>query len=434
MYAHLFGDRETAQLFSDSAEIRAMLIVEGALAKAQGKAGLIPQESADFIDLWSREAVIDPSALAAETAVNGVPVPGLVAAFRAAMNAPGHAQFAHWGATSQDIMDTGLMLRLKQALELWDARLKALILQLADLAETHADLPMAARTYGQNATPGSFGALVASWGNPLLRQRERLAELRPRLLRISLGGAAGTLSVLGEQGPSIRASMADSLGLSDPGYSWHAERDGIAEFAGWMAVLCASLGKMGEDLILLSHSGIAEISVSGAGGSSTMPQKENPVGASVLVALARQSIGLASVIQGAVLHREARDGAAWFAEWLTLPQLCLSTGRALTLAQDVLNRVSPDASAMAAALEADGGLIHAEALTFALAKSMPRPEAQQAVKRLCSETRKTGKNLLALAHRDFPGIVAEDAASIFTAAGNADTSVKNLKKAAYARS
>lgn len=278
LYRGLFSDDETAALFTDSAEIRAMLLVEGALARVQGALGLIPAPAAAFIDRASREVQIDPAALAAETAVNGVPVPALVAAFRKAMQAPDHAQYLHWGATSQDIMDTALALRLRRVLALWDARLGALAAALGQLAQDHADLAMAARSYGQIATPTSFGAVVAGWGRPILRHRARLAELAPSLAVVSLGGAAGTLAAMGPQGGAVRAGLAQALGLADPGHSWHAERDRIGALAGWMAGLTASLGKMAEDLILLSQSAMAEVRIAGAGGSSTMPQKENPVG------------------------------------------------------------------------------------------------------------------------------------------------------------
>jgi 3-carboxy-cis,cis-muconate cycloisomerase len=397
LYAALFGEVETARLFTDSAEVRAMMLVEGALAKVQGGLGVIPEDSAFFIHRASMEVQIDPSGLAAETGVNGVPVPALVAAFRAGMNAPDHAQYVHWGATSQDIMDTGLVLRLRQALTLWEARLEAILARLAELAEDHADTPMVARTYGQDATPSSFGAMVASWGKPLLRHRGRLADLRARVLVVQLAGAAGTLSAMGAQGPAIRAGLAEALGLGDPLGSWHSERDRITELSGWMVGLCASLGKLGEDVLALTHSGVAEVAIAGAGASSTMPQKQNPVGASVLVALGRHAAGLGATLQGAALHREARDGAAWFTEWLTLPQLCLTLARSLATADQMMGALTPDTARMQAALDANGGLLHAEALTFALAQSMPRPEAAAAIKALCAEVRKTGQNLQDLA-------------------------------------
>ena len=167
-----------------------------------------------------------------------------------------------------------------------------------------------------------------------------LEALKPDLLQVSLSGAAGTLSAMGRQGPQVRTALAQTLGLSDPGSSWHSERDGIAAFASWMAGLAASLGKMGEDLILLTQSGIGEVVISGAGGSSTMPQKQNPVAPSVLSRLARQCAGLAGMLIAGGVHRQQRDGAAWFTEWLALPQLCVSTGRALATAGDLATAVS----------------------------------------------------------------------------------------------
>jgi 3-carboxy-cis,cis-muconate cycloisomerase len=251
--------------------------------------------------------------------------------------------------------------------------------------------------------PTSFGALVASWGRPLLRHRARLAVLAPDLAQVSLSGAAGTSAALGPQAAAVRAGLAAALGLADPGASWHAERDSIGAFAGWMAGVTTTLGKMGEDLTLLAQSGIAEIVIDGAGGSSTMPQKQNPVGPSVLVALARQAGGLAGVVQGAGVHRLQRDGAAWFAEWLSLPPLCLATGRALALAADLVPRLRPDVAAMARGLADGQGTLMAEALTFALSDRMPRPDAASRVAALCREALATQTPLATLAARDFPG-------------------------------
>ncbi len=404
LYRGLFCDEETAAQFTDEAEIGAMLRVEGALARVQAKLGLIPEAAAAAIESASRELRIAPDLLPAGVATDGVPVPALVAAFRAAMRAPEHAQYVHWGATSQDIIDTGLALRLKRVIGLWEERLASLAASLGGLALAHADLPMAGRTYGQAATPTTFGAAVAGWGRPVMRHRRRLAALVPDLAAVSLGGAAGTLAAMGAEGPAVRAALAGELGLGDPGQTRHAERDGIGAFAGWMAGLCASLGKMGEDLILMAQSGIDEIAITGAGGSSTMPQKQNPVGPSVLVALARQAIALNTATQGAGLHRQQRDGAAWFTEWLTVPQLCISTGKAIALAIDLSGRIVPDAAAMARNLDGGTGLIHAEALTFMLARHMPRPEAQIRMKALCQEAARSRIPLPELAARAFPEV------------------------------
>jgi 3-carboxy-cis,cis-muconate cycloisomerase len=402
IYRGLFGDDEAAALFTDSAEIRAMLLVEGTLAKVQGELGLIPAEEAAYLHRAAFELQIDPSALAHETSLNGVPVLALLAAMRKA-GAADQMHHLHWGATSQDIMDTALALRLRRLFDLWQARLDALLGRLADLADAHADLPMAARTYGQYATPTSFGAVVAGWGWPAIGWREDLPALRDAVLQVSLSGAAGTLSAMGPEGPAVRAGLAHALGLVDPGHAWHSDRSGMARLAGFAAGLAGSLGKLGEDLILLTQSGIDEVSLVG-GGSSTMPQKQNPVAPSALVALSRQISGLAATLQSAALHRQQRDGAAWFTEWLTLPQLCLSTSRLLSLTNELLATLRPEPAMMARPLTDAPGLIHAEAVSFALAAQMPRPDAQAAVKALCKKAQDTGTNLIDLAATAYPGI------------------------------
>jgi 3-carboxy-cis,cis-muconate cycloisomerase len=404
IYGGLFGDPETERLFSDTAELRALLLVEGALARVQGSLGLIPTEAAAFIDRAAHTAQIDPAALAADTARNGVPVPALLAAFRNETGAADHMQFLHWGATSQDIMDTGLALRLRPVLDLWQTRLDGLLMQLASLADAHADQPMAARTYGQVATPTSFGAVVAAWGWPLVAAGERLAALRPAVLQVSLSGAAGTLSAMGPLGPDVRAALAQTLKLSDPGRSWHTDRSGIGALSGFAATLAATVGKIGEDLILMTQSGLAEVTLGAGGASSTMPQKENPVAPSAIVALARFVIGQAAILQGSGLHRQQRDGTAWFTEWLTLPQSCIALGRMLTLAQDCLSWLQPDPAAMATQMDAGNGSILAEALTFALALKMPRPEAERVVRALLAEASASGLPFVTHATRTYPDL------------------------------
>ncbi|MTJ04863.1 MAG: adenylosuccinate lyase family protein [Sediminimonas qiaohouensis] len=402
LFSRLFPTGEAGRLFTDSAEIRAMLLVEGALARAQGELGLIPEPSALYIHRAAMEVQIDPAALAEATGQNGVCVPGLVAAFRAAVEAPEHAQYIHWGATSQDIIDTGLMLRLRQLLEQCEGTLRAVLQSLATLAEDHAETPMAARTWGQVATPTSFGAHAAHWGAPLLELLEEMPPLRQGALWVSLSGAAGTAGALGPQAPELRAKLAEALRLHDPARSWHSDRTPILRIAGWITRCCAALGKMGEDLTLLAQSGIAEAAPGGGGASSTMPQKQNPVTPGALTALARQAASLSPALSGAALHRQERDGAAWFTEWLTLPQLCLSGASALLLARDLTRAITPDPARMAATLGATGGLVHAEALSFRLAQTMPRPDAQAAVKALCIEAGHSGTPLADLAARDFP--------------------------------
>ena len=406
LYGRLFPAGEVGRLFTDSAEIRAMLLVEGALAKAQGARGIIPAESAKAIQRAAMEVLIDPAAMAGATATNGVSVPALVTEFRKAMAAPEHAQFAHWGATSQDISDSGLMLRLRQGLALIETDLRATLDALATLAEAHARLPMPARTYGQHATPTSFGAVVAGWGNPLLGLLGELDGLRRDCLLVSLSGAAGTAGALGPEAPALRADIAAALNLADPGRSWHADRTPILRIADWCVRVTLALGKLGEDATELVMTGIGEIALGGAGASSTMPQKQNPVAPSVLVALGRQASGLMATLHGAAMPRHQRDGASWFAEWLCLPQIVLGAAAAVSTGKALAQGTTPAPQAMARALSEGLDMIHAEAMSFALADHLPRPEAQAAVKALCREALDTQTPLSALVARDFPQIDA----------------------------
>lgn len=410
LYGKLFDPGETGRLFSDTAEVRAMLLTEGALARAQGALGVIPETAAAAIHRAAMEVQLDPAAMAGATGGNGVSVPALVAAFREAMQAPEHAQFVHWGATSQDIMDTALMLRLRQALTLIEADLRGVLVALTALAETHADLPMPARTYGQHATPTSFGAVAAAWGAPLIGLIEEIPVLRDQCLVVSLSGAAGTSAALGPKAAETRAALAQALGLANPERTWHTDRAPILRLADWMLRSALALGKMGEDATELVQSGIGEIRLGGAGASSTMPQKQNPVGPSVLVALARHGAALMAALHGAAVGRHQRDGAAWFTEWLTLPQIVLGAATAARTARALAEGLAPRPAAMSAALGGSGGLILAEALSFALAGQMPRPKAQAEVKRLCREAQDTGEPLSGLVARDHPAL---DATALF---------------------
>ena len=401
LYAGLFPVGDAGRLFSDSAELRAMLLVEGALAKAQGARGIIPELSAAAISRAVMEVQIDPAALSAPTGANGVSVPGLIAAFRAEMNAPEHAQFVHWGATSQDILDTGLMLRLRQAQGILARDLAPVLRDLARLARDHAELPMPARTYGQHATPTSFGAVAASWGTPLIGTLDRDVS---DWFWVSLSGAAGTASALGPHAPALRADLASALGLHDPRRSWHTDRSAVLQIAHWAQQITRALAKMGADLTDLVQTGIAEIRLDGAGASSTMPQKQNPVAPSVLMALAQQGEGLLQTLGAASVHRHQRDGAAWFTEWMCVPQIMLGTAAAVQTAQSLTAGLRPDAANMTAALNGGLGMIHAEALSFALAARMPRPEAQAAVKALCLQAQQSQTSLSELVAAAYPDL------------------------------
>lgn len=385
LYAQLFNTGDAGRLFSDSAAVRAMLLVEGALAKVQGRLGVIPEVSAAAIHRASLEIQLDPGALAQATGENGVSVPGLVAAFRHEMQAPEHAQYVHWGPTSQDIIDTGLILRLRQALTLAEADLTMVIKALGTQARAHAHLPMTARTYGQHATPTTWGAVLAEWGAPLLDAYAALEGLRGASLWVSLSGAAGTASALGPKAAETRAALADALGLHDPKRTWHTDRGPVLRIADWQGQVIAALSHMAESLMALTSSDVAEVSLGTAGASSTMPQKQNPVGPSVILALGHQFTGLRASLQTSAKHAHQRDGAAWFTEWMVVPQLSLSLAAALGQAKVISADLAPRPVQMNETLQAGLGLIHAEALSFALTEMMPRPEAQKATKALCAE-------------------------------------------------
>ncbi len=427
----LLGDKETSALFGDHMVLRSMLLVEGALARVQGQMGLIPADAATYIDRAAREVQIDPIALAQSTAQNGVPVPALLDAFRNAAGAPELLQYLHWGATSQDIMDTAQALRLRRVLQIWDVRLGEVLAHLALLAETHSDRPMAARTYGQFATPTSFGAVVAGWGWPLLDLRSQIADLTASLCQVSLSGAAGTGAAFGPRAAELRASLAQELGLADPGRTWHSDRSGIVHLAGFAAQMAAALAKMAEDCWLGAQSGVEEISLAGGGGSSTMPQKENPVGPSAIKALAQMVLGLSATLQQAGAPRGQRDGATWFVEWMALPQICICMSRMIGLAAEVAQGAAPRTNVMAHAMQAGGGVIYAEAVAFALANEMPRIDAAAAVKAMCAQARESGTTLLDIAAQHYPG--RDWAAVMAQGLGSAPSEARAFAKAVHAQ-
>lgn len=393
LFAALFSDGDVAPLFADDALIAQMIVIERALARAEGQLGVIPAEAAAAIDTALAGCVIAPEALAAGTAADGVPVPALVKALRQAVGEKaGH--YVHWGATSQDIYDTALVCQLRDALAAMQRRLDAIIGELASLAERHRQTPMLGRTRGQQATPTSFGLKAACWAMPLLRHRQRLAEVMPRVLVASLGGAVGNLSALGDRALAVADGFAAELNLVAAAIPWHAQRDGLVELAGWCALVCGSLGKIAQDVMQLSQNEVGELREGRGGGSSTMPNKANPVLSEAVVALARTCAGLAGTMSLAMLHAQERDGSAWQQEWLALPQIVVACGAALARMGALLDGLVVDTDRMRANLAATNGLVMAEAASFALVKHMSRPEAQALVKDGCAEAMRSGRHLI----------------------------------------
>ena len=418
LYLSLFGDAEAAHLLSSASEIASMIEVERAIARAQGAAGVIPAGAATAIDDGLASMAPDPAELAAGSAAAGVPVPALVAALRKGLERPA-ADYLHFGATSQDIVDTALMLRIARVLDLLDGRLAMLVATLAELARAHRATPMAGRTRGQVATPVSFGLRAANWALPLARCRARLRALRREGLVVQLGGASGDLAAMGAGAGKARA-MADAvaieLGLCGA-LPWMADRQPLRRVAGELGELALALGKVGEDVILLTRSEVGELRLGEAGGSSTMPQKQNPVRAEAMVALARFTSGLAGQLDAGGLHREERDGAAWMGEWLVLPQMMVAAAAATAHGAALCSGLQVMAEAMLARLAGDGGLSLAEQASFALLPHVGRAAAQDLVKRAAVETRASGRPLaetlraLTDAPLDYAALADPDAAT-----------------------
>ncbi len=330
MLSALVGDSEIEALFTDDADLAAMLRFESALAGCEAAAGLIPASHAAHIVRACASFVADRPALRAGMARDGVVVPELLRQLRAAVGGP-ESEDLHRGATSQDVVDTSLVLRLAPALEILDDRLVALDAALATLVDRDGAVSLMAQTRMQRALPFMAADKVRTWRAPLGRHRDRLTELRPRLLVLQLGGPVGTRGALGAQAGAVAAEMARRLGLGNA-ESWHSQRDGIVEFGGWLAMVAGSLGKMGQDVALMVQNEVGTAALSGGGTSSAMAHKHNPVAAELLVTLARFTAGLAGILGGALVHENERSGSAWTLEWLVLPQLLVATGAALRTA------------------------------------------------------------------------------------------------------
>ena len=323
----LLGDAETARFFSFEADLAAMLAFETALAQAQAALGLIPPDAARRIAETCLDFAPDRSRLAAGAARDGVVAPALVALLREAVGAP-HAVFLHKGATSQDVIDTSLTMRLKGVCALLEARLERLIDILDGLATRDGAIPLMAHTRMQRALPFTAADKLRAWRAPLRRALVRLAELKPRLLAAQFGGPIGARGDLEGKGDAVAAELASRLGLAD-GPCWHVERDAIGEFASWLSLVAGALGKLGQDAALMAQNEIGEVRLGGGGGSSAMAHKSNPVGAEVLVTLARFCAGQLGTLHQALVHENERSGAAWTLEWLVLPPMVAATGAAL---------------------------------------------------------------------------------------------------------
>ncbi|PXA98463.1 3-carboxy-cis,cis-muconate cycloisomerase [Nostoc sp. 3335mG] len=333
----LTGDVDIENLLSDEAQLRAMLAFERALAEASADCGFVSEEDGRAIGAVVDGFTPDWASLAAGMARDGVVVPALVKQLKAGL-AEEHHPALHKGATSQDVIDTALMLQLAKTFDLYESRLSGLLDALGNLAAEHGAKPRMAHTRMQVALPTTWGAKLSSWSEPLERHLRSLRGMRRSLLVVQLGGPVGDRGSFGGFGDAIAAGMAQrlDLGLSTP---WQTQRDPIAGLGNLLALIAGTLGKIGMDVTILAQNEVGAVTLAGGGGSSAMAHKSNPVNAEVLVALARQVAGLSGTLNQALVHENERSGAAWTLEWLTLPAMLISTGASLRLAGVLVEQI-----------------------------------------------------------------------------------------------
>jgi 3-carboxy-cis,cis-muconate cycloisomerase len=327
----LLGDEEAAALFSVDRDIAAMLRFEVALAKSQAAEGMISEAAAAAIESACRDFEPDMDALRVDTARDGVVVPGLARQVKACIPAE-HAAAFHRGPTSQDLIDTSLVLRLRSVAGVVDRRLTEAVAALDDLDRKFGNNILVARTRMQRALDIRVRDRIAAWHDPLVRHRKQLSDIVVRLCVLQMGGPTGTLDPAEGNWPAVVKRLGTELGLSLPPTSWHSQRDHLVAFAGCLAGMTGSLGKIGQDVALMAQDEIAEVKLSAGGKSSSMAHKNNPIGAEVLVALARFNAVQISAMHHAMVHEQERSGAAWTLEWMVLPQICVAAAAALRTA------------------------------------------------------------------------------------------------------
>ena len=406
-----FTAKAMGEVFSDHGRVQAMLDVESALARAQARVEVIPHSALAPITAACRAELYDFEALGLAIASAGNSAIPLVKALgkQIASTAPEAERYVHLGATSQDIMDTGLVLQLRAALGLIEADLVRLADVLAQQAQRYATTPLAGRTWLQQATPVTLGMKIASWLGAVTRNRQRLDELKPRLLCLQFGGASGTLAALGDQAMPVAQALANELGLNQPEQPWHTQRDRLVEFGAVLGLIAGSLGKVGRDISLLMQTEAAEVfepSAPGKGGSSTMPHKRNPVGSAVLISAATRVPGLLSILFSAMPQEHERSLGLWHAEWETLPEICCVVSGALVQALNIAQGLEVDSERMARNLDLTHGLVLAEAVSIVLAQRVGRETAHHLLEQCCKRAVAEQRHLRAVLG-DEPQITAQ---------------------------
>ena len=405
LFRDMFGTAEMRAVFSDEALVGRYLETEAALARAQARAGVVPQSAADAIHAAAQAVVIDFDKLRRETEIVGYPILPLVHQLSEAAGEAG--RYVHWGATTQDIMDTANVLQLRSALDIVDRDLKELRDCLADLARKYRDTPMAGRTHLQQALPITFGYKAAVWLSSIDRHIERVEQALPRILVGEFAGAAGTLASIGEGGLEIQKFFCEELGLGQPSMTWHVARDGIAEAVTLLGLITGTLGKIATDIMMMSATEFGEVSepfVPGRGASSTMPQKRNPISSELMLAAAK-AVGqhVATMLDG-MIHDFERATGPWHLEWVSLPESFLLTASSLANARFMLAGLVVHERRMRENLDLTHGLIVAEAVMMAAAPKLGRQQAHDVVYEACRRAIEGGGQLADIL-ADMPQII-----------------------------
>jgi 3-carboxy-cis,cis-muconate cycloisomerase len=398
----LYGSDAMRAVFDETAYFQRMLDVESALARVQGRLGIIPADAVEAIVAAARVENLRTEDLAASARNVGYPVVGLVAGLSKAAGQAGGG-YTHWGATTQDIMDTATVMQVRDGLDLIETALSGILIALAGQADTHRATVMAGRTHLQQALPVTFGLKCAVWAMPFLNHLERLRQLRSRVQMVEFAGATGTLASLGDQGIPIMQALAAELGLGAPLAPWHVCRDALAETVSFLGLVCGTLAKIATDIVLLAQTEVGEVTepyVAGRGQSSTMPQKRNPIASEYILAAARVVQGLVPVMQGAMAQDHERATGPWQAEALAVPQAFVLTHGALLHTRAVAEGMVVDAARMRANLDITHGLIVSEAVMMGLAPLIGRGVAHHVVKRACDTALAESVSLVDALERD----------------------------------
>ncbi len=394
LFKDAFGTPEMRAIFDDRELIRKYVEVEIALAKAQAHCGVIPQVAADEIAAKCNADTLDFELLRHETEIVGYPILPLV--HQISKQAGGSGGYVHWGATTQDIMDTAVVLQIRDAFALIDDEIARLRQTLASLASRYRDTPMAGRTHLQQALPVTFGYKAAIWLDLFDRHAERLEQARPRILVGQFAGAAGTLASLGDKGLEVQQAMMKILNLGVPFSTWHVARDGFAEAINLLGLITGSLGKIAYDVMLLAANEFGELYepfVKGRGASSTMPQKRNPISSELMLACAKGVRQHAGLMLDAMVQDLERATGPWHAEWIAIPESFVLAAGALHQANFMLSGLIVDEAAMARNLDMTKGLIVAEAVMMGLAPYIGRQDAHDVVYDACRVVNEQGGRL-----------------------------------------